>query len=188
VKSNRVIATIATVIFGIALLLACAVSALGSFDKSSQACVDPFALEKAAIFTDCNVVFISSIDGEVKIISLAPNVRIQETFDNIGGTDIVIIDSEYATSLGRTYLSKNVETLVKHAHPVMIKGADRPWIFGGIPGISIGFSTDKEDLFCLFYDSESGASYGNSISGRNIQESLEIAYEWALPKVVTIGE
>ncbi|MDR1404847.1 MAG: hypothetical protein LBJ20_04710 [Candidatus Methanoplasma sp.] len=142
---------------------------------------DLYALDEASIFTYSNVVIISSVEGEDAVTELSSNVRVQETFDGIEGTDVVIIESAYAGSLGTDYLYSNVDALILGSHPVILKGADTPWIFAGrdVQVVSIGFSPDKEDLYCLFYNSKTGASSGNSISGCDMNESVGVAYKWA---------
>ncbi|MDR1404846.1 MAG: hypothetical protein LBJ20_04705 [Candidatus Methanoplasma sp.] len=155
--------------------------AFGGSDEPASDTIDPYALEKASVFTYGSLIFISDAEDDGAIKELAPNVRVQETFDSIGGSDAVLINSDYAGSLDSEYLYSNINTLIGESHPVMLMGGDSPWIFTDkeSSAVSTGFSDGKEDLFCLFYDSKTGISRGNSISGQDLQESLGIGYEWA---------
>ena len=143
--------------------------------------IERFVPEMASIFTDCNVIIISEVKGEETVKELAPNVRVQENFGSIEGIDVVLIDAYWAKTLDREYLYDSIDALLLESHPIMLIGGDSPWIFTDrkLQSVSMGFSSDKEDIFCLFYNLKTGASYGNSISGKDIRESLEVAFKWA---------
>ncbi|MDR3074969.1 MAG: hypothetical protein LBU30_02875 [Candidatus Methanoplasma sp.] len=172
---------LAAVVAAVAIVVVSVLFMFGGSGETSPDRTDPYALEKSYIFSQGGVVIIQGVDGDDTMKELASNVRIQETFDSVKDFDVVIIDSEYAKSFDREYLCGKVDSLILESHPVMLRGADSPWVFTDreVPFISIGFSLDREDLFCLFYDANTGASYSNSITGCDMQESTEVAYEWA---------
>ncbi len=139
-----------------------------------------YAVEEASLFEEFNIVVLSYAEGNGEIEESPANVRVQETFDSIENGDIVIVDANWAKSIETEQLYDNIDALVIKSHLVMVVNADSAWIFTDreIPVVSLGFSMDRGDVYCLFYDSKTKASFSNSITDRSMQESLHYAFEW----------
>jgi len=178
-KEIKIFAVMATVLLCTTMVLP--FGSIDALDQTEKSYAEKYVVENIPEFSYGNLIIISDGIEKNRSLELTSEIRVQNSFDSIGENDIVLIDGttkKQKTSSKTSELHNNIDALIGNSNPIIIVDNTPELITDRAnPIYATGF-TDDADVFCFFYDSETGASHGHSITGQNIEESISIAYKW----------
>ncbi len=172
-----------TLAISIILLTITVILPFGFFDGDSfkKEINEKYTIEDTSINSINDIVFVSIDMEENQPFDLSKNIRKQSDFGSIGKNDVVLIDGAITKNmkeLKTSILYDNIDTLIENSNPVIVIAND-PGLITNRDNLRFATAfTDEADVFCIYYESTTGATHSHSITGRTIEESLSIAYKW----------
>lgn len=138
---------------------------------------ETFELDELPNIAGRDVVILSDLSCVDESL-LDSNVRLESTFESVGSRNIVVIEDSWATSKASSYVNTNVRTLVNDGSPVISLAVSPEALLSSNTGRSSSFA-ETDDVKCMYYDDVNNITYCYAANGKDTNDSLRLAYEWA---------